>query len=125
MRAPPGDAGGFGASGPSVSADEQGRAEANDRGVRATTNWHPASWAWPRIGRFERDRPPRWFSSPLILVAVLAGCVAFSTAWGLLGEAAVAISVATIVGVGAGSGTVVAGSLVWIRLSDQPATPGY
>lgn len=127
MRAPPGDAVGTGTNEPPTDADERDRDGRDDldRSERGHAGQRQPAWPWSRVGRFEPERPPRWFSSPLVLVAVLAGFVAFSSTWSVMGDAVVALSVATIVGTCIGSGTVVAGSLLWINLTDRPAAPGY
>ena len=127
MRAPPDNPAGTGATGPLAGPDEHERIEADGvhRGRRASTGRRQPSWLRYLLGRFEAVRPPRWYASPLVLVAALAGLVTFSTAWTVMGDAVVAVSIATIVGACFGTGTVVAGSLVWTRLADEPAATGY
>ena len=69
--------------------------------------------------RFDVDRPPHWLVLLLVLAAMADGLLAFSSVWTSLGDLVVAAPFAAVVGVGVGSGTVLAGLLVWTRVIDE------
>lgn len=60
-------------------------------------------------------RPPAWALFALLLIAVPGGLVGFSATWSLLGEELLAVSLATLAGVGVAAGTVLLGGVVWTR----------
>lgn len=95
------------------------------RGGERTAVDMPSVWSRPWPSGLESDRPPGWLLVPLVLFALLDGFLVYSTVWRLLGDDVLAIPLATLVGICVGSGTIVAGRLVWIRLTDETVIAEY